>query len=328
MSAQRNTTSTTSTTAPEFTNILMATDFSIASRAALQEAIRLSNKFAARLTVLHVFEYSELVAPDTGTQLTNMDLMHETAQKQLLEAVETAQHAGVLCSSKLTYGYPPVEIVAEASESDVNLVVLGTNAFHGFERLVFGSTAEAVLREAPCPVITVGPHARCLSERPRSTTDPIVFATDFHLTTVNAIRYAAAFCGTIGSPLHCLHVLPRTFEDNAQNIVPQIMTEALQQVVAEGGVSVDAPVYSVTYGSEVSNAVVDYARQHHARLVVLGVQHASLAASHTPPHIAYRVITEAPCPVLTMCFKSHPLPTVTDALPKTPTYCAMTAAEP
>jgi nucleotide-binding universal stress UspA family protein len=279
--------------------------------------------------VLHVFEYSELVALDTGAQLTNVQLVHEAAQKQLLEAVETAQHAEVMCSSKLTYGYPPVEIVAAASESDVNLVVLGTNAFHGFERLVFGSTAEAVLREASCPVITVGPHARCSSEQPHSDTDPVVFATDFDLTTSNAIRYAAAFSRTIGAPLHCLHVLPRTFEDNSRNnIVPQIMTEALQQVVAESGVSVDAPVYSLTYGSEVSNAVVDYARQHHARLVVLGVMHASLVASHTPPHIAYRVITEAPCPVLTMCFKSHPLPTVTDALPQTTPYSSMTATQP
>jgi len=329
MSIPRNTPLATSFTAPEFANILMATDFSVASRAALQEAIRLSNKFGARLTVLHVFEYSPLVAPDTGVQLTNLEPLRDAAQTKLLGAAEEARQDGVSCGSKMTDGYPPVAIVEVARACDVDLVVLGTNAFHGFERLVYGSTAEAVLRGAPCPVITVGPHARCSNGRPHSDTDPIVFATDFHRTTINAIRYAAAFCRTIGAPLHCLHVLPRTLEDSPGNdIIPQIMTDALQQVAAGGGVTVDAPVYSVIYGSEVSNAVVDYARQHQARLVVLGVQHASLLASHTPAHIAYRVIIEAPCPVLTVCFKSHPLPSVTDALPRTATYPSMTANHP
>lgn len=290
---------------PEFKNIVLATDFSMASRAAFQEAIKLSHTFSARLTLLHVFEYSNLVAPDTGVQLPNVDPMRERAQRQLLAAVEEVRQTGVLCSSKMVDGYPPVEIVAVARASDVDLVVLGTNAFHGLERLAFGSTAEAVLRGAPCPVITVGPHARCSNGQPHQGADPIVFATDFHRATISAIRYAAAFCRSIGAPLHCLHVLPRALEDNPGNdLIPQIMIEALQQITAEGGTAMDTPRCSITYGSEVSNAVVEYARQQHARLVVLGVQHASLLASHMPAHIAYRVITEAPCPVLTMCFPS------------------------
>ena len=329
MSTPKNPPAATSSTAPEFTNILMATDFSVASRAALLEAIRITSKCGARLTLLHVFEYTSPVTPDTGVQFTNVEPLREAAQKKLLDAAEQAQQAGVPCSSQMTDGYPPVEIVEVARACDMDLVVLGTNAFHGFERLVFGSTAEAVLRGAPCPVITIGPHARSSNSQSHSDTDPILFATDFHRPTANAIGYAAAFCRTIAAPLHCLHVLPRTLEDNSQNdIISRIMTEALQRVVAEGGVPVDAPVYSVIYGSEVSNAVVDYAREHHARLVVLGVMHTSLVASHIPAHIAYRVITEAPCPVLTMCFRSHPLQSVTDTLPQTPTYPAMPTKHP
>jgi nucleotide-binding universal stress UspA family protein len=221
MSTPKNAPPATASTTPEFTNILMATDFSVASQAALQETIRLSHKCGARLTVLHVFEYSSLVTPDTGMQFTNVEPLREAAQTELLGAAEQARQAGVSCSSQMTDGYPPVEIVEVARASDVDLVVLGTNAFHGLERLVFGSTAEAVLRGAPCPVITVGPHARCSNGRPQSDTDPIVFATDFHRTTINAIRYAAAICRTIGAPLHCLHVLPRALEDNSGNhIIP------------------------------------------------------------------------------------------------------------
>jgi nucleotide-binding universal stress UspA family protein len=215
--------------------LLLATDFSIASWAALEEAIRLSRRFAARLTVLHVFEYCDLATPYTEMQLANVEPIREAAEKKLLAAVELAREAGVTCGSTMSYGYPAVEIVEVVREREVDLVVLGTNAFHGFERLMFGSTAEALLREAPCPVLTIGSHARCANGRPQSDADPIVFATDFHQTTIDAIRYAAVFCRTIGAPLHCLHVLPRAFEDNARNdIIPQLVTDALQQVVARG----------------------------------------------------------------------------------------------
>ena len=52
--------------------------------------------------------------------------------------------------------------------------------------------------------------------------------------------------------------------------------------------------------------MVEYAKQHKAKLIVLGVRKASLADSHAPLHIAYRIITEAGCPVLTMAFASQP----------------------
>ena len=67
-----------------------------------------------------------------------------------------------------------------------------------------------------------------------------------------------------------------------------------------------SPICAVTYGIEISNAVVDYARTRAARLIILGVRRATLAASHAPAHIAYRIITEATCPVLTMAFPIEP----------------------
>jgi nucleotide-binding universal stress UspA family protein len=136
---------------------------------------------------------------------------------------------------------------------------------------------------------------------------PIIFATDFDFNTIHAIRYAARFAKMEGAPLHCLHVLPRTLEAGSQTeIVPSIMAEALQQLAAESGVVIDPPTCATTFGSEISHAVVDYAREHNAKMIVLGVRRASLLASHVPEHITYRIITEANCPVLTMAFASHP----------------------
>jgi nucleotide-binding universal stress UspA family protein len=180
---------------------------------------------------------------------------------------------------------------------------MGTSALHGFERLIFGSTAEAVLRQSPTPVIVVGPRADAAAVAQKER--PVVFATDFHPTTVQAIRFAGMVSQVTGSPLHCLHVLPRALEGASQAaVIPGILTEALHHLASTSGVDSAHPICATTFGSEVSNAVVDYARQHNAKLIVLGIRQASLASTHTPAHIAYRIVTEAPCPVLTMAFQS------------------------
>jgi nucleotide-binding universal stress UspA family protein len=291
---------------PSFNNVLLATDFSAASDASFGAAVRLCKTLQASLFILHVFEYANAVPPEAGGQLLDLDSIYEKAQRSLDDLVQVAQRAGVTCEAAMGSGTAELTILEMITSKKVDLAILGTNAIHGFERLVFGSTAEAVLRRAPCPVLTVGPQAAG-SAKADEPGGPVVFATDFHLTTTHAIRHAASFCKMMGSPLHCLHVLPRTLAGGVRShIIPPIMTEALQHVANESGTVIDPPVCAVIYGSEISNAVVDYARQQKAKLIVLGVRRASMAASHVPAHIAYRIITEAPCPVLTVAFASQP----------------------
>ncbi len=291
---------------PSFNKVLLATDFSAASQAAFQTALDVCTAFQASLSILHVFEYTDAVPPETGGQLLELDSFYESARSSLDRLVQEARRSGVACEASMGSGIPSVTIRETITSNAIDLAILGTNALHGFERLVFGSTAEVVLRKASCPVLTVGPQA---SNAPRADQikSPVVFATDFHLTTTHAICYAAAICKATRSPLHCLHVLPRTLEGGSRrHITLQIMTEALKHVASESGTTIDPPVCAITYGSEISSAVVDYARQQKAKLIVLGVREASMVASHVPAHIAYRIITEASCPVLTMAFASQP----------------------
>jgi nucleotide-binding universal stress UspA family protein len=289
---------------PTFNRLLVATDFSPASQAAFRTALDNCGALGASLVILHVFEFAEPGPPETGGLLIELQALREKCSNTLEEMRREAEQAGVPCETVLETGVAASLILDVIEAKGIDLTVLGTNALHGFERLVFGSTAEAVLRKSPCPVLTVGPRgAKCA--KTCNTDGPIIFATDFDFTTIHAIRFAARFANLNRSPLHCLHVLPRTLEAGSQcEIVPSIMSEALQQVAAESGVVIDPPTCATTFGSEVSYAVVDYAREKHARLIVLGVRQASLLASHVPEHITYRIITEANCPVLTMAFSS------------------------
>ena len=290
---------------PSFRRVLVATDFSAASQAAYRTAVETCVSLGAGLLVLHVFEYGDMAAPESGGLLLEMQGLRENCRQSLEELCRESGRAGVECEILMEDGTASDGILKTIEEKEIDLAVLGTNALHGFERLIFGSTAETVLRKAPCPVLTVGPRVASGSSGSQDDA-PIIFATDFDFTTMHAIRYAAYFASLTAAPLHCVHVLPRTLEAGSQSqIVPGIMSEALHQLANESGVVIEAPTCATIFGSEVSYAVVDYARQQKAKLIVLGVRQASLLASHVPEHITYRIITEANCPVLTMAFNSH-----------------------
>jgi len=292
-------------TMPSFERLLVATDFSAASQAAFGYALDLCASLRASLTILHVFEYAESAPPETGGLLLELQGLHDSCRGSLDDLRRQATEAGVECETMLVDGVPSICILDAIATKQIDLAILGTRALHGFERLVFGSTAETVLRKSPCPVLTAGPRVHALSES-GELQGPVVFATDFDFTTIHAIRFAACFSNLNSAPLHCLNVLPRTLEGGSHaEIVPGIMSEALQQLANESGVVIERPICATTYGSEISYAIVDYARQQNARLIVLGVRQASLLASHVPEHITYRVITEASCPVLTMAFASN-----------------------
>lgn len=79
------------------------------------------------------------------------------------------------------------------------------------------------------------------------------------------------------------------------------MLEALKQLVAEHQI-VKEPVCAVIYGSEVSNAVTDYAEAEQAETIVLGVRRTIWTTAHLPPHLTCGIIARSRCPVLAISF--------------------------
>ena len=311
--------------------ILLATDFSAASTAAFDASLSLCHQVSASLFVLHVFDKASWGPPAACGFLIDCDRAHADAEISVDLLIGAARSAGVACEGTVITGRADDSILDVLHSHSCNLAVLGTRAIRGFERLVFGSTAEAVIRHAERPVLTVGPQASSPPRQNYLGPGVALFATDFHVSTPEAIRQAALFAKTMNLSLHCLHVLPRGLEhDVPSRQISSVITEALKHLVAGLDLGPHLPVCAVAYGSEISNTVVDYARSHHARLIVLGVRRASLAASHVPSHIAYRIIAEARCPVLTMAFPIQPRiptfpfsearqpPSHTDALQRVP----------
>ena len=133
------------------TQILVATDFSDASQAALDYGRALARTFGASLHVLHVME-NTFLRPVPGDPY----VLKAAAVKHLTERITDDDRTRLNAVATLeTSDNPAEEIVKFAAGHDVGLIVMGTHGRSSMERLLVGSVAEKVVRTAPCPVLTV-----------------------------------------------------------------------------------------------------------------------------------------------------------------------------
>lgn len=140
--------------------ILIATDFSETSDAALAYARQLAHAFGSTLHVLHVA--GDVLAAAVGTEMYAADFVamqrdvDEAARKQL-DAIVTDEDRHTLAAQAIvrTSNSPAQEIVAYAHDAQIDLIVLGTHGRAGMAHLFLGSVAEHVVRTAACPVLTV-----------------------------------------------------------------------------------------------------------------------------------------------------------------------------
>ena len=282
---------------PQLQRIVLCTDFSLASETATAIAIDLCKRTGATLCVLHICEYGIYQAP-TESELAYVTRGLERENENLRNVVNRIQNEGISVSASIATGHPPVSIVEFIASRKPDLAIVGTNGISGLERMIFGSTAEAVFRHACCPVLIVGPK---VSSDRQNSRGPVVFATDFHDPAKQAAKYAFALAHLRSSPLHCLHVLPMSVANEGEHaILASIMKEALRQLTEKAQGCHAKVSYQVMYDTEISHAVVSYAEKHRAGLIVLGVRRGPILCSHLPPHLTYRMIATAPCPVLTV----------------------------
>src|SRR5580765_1368958 len=141
-------------------NILVATDFSQPSDAALLYGRALARNFNATLHVVHVVgTVSSMVYGADAYAVSIPELQREvedSARKQLADLlIDSDEHPLETTRALLTSNSPAVAIVEYAGRERIDLIVTGTNGRGGVAHLLMGSVAERVVRTAPCPVLTV-----------------------------------------------------------------------------------------------------------------------------------------------------------------------------
>ena len=138
--------------------ILFPTDFSEGSFHALPYAVDLAGHYNAKLYIIHIL-YDIARATESHIPHVSMDELYKEmsiwAEKEMQRCCieEIRGIPGV--EKKVLRGIPYEEIIRFAADEKIDMIVMGTYGRVGLERFIFGSTAERVVRRAPCPVMTV-----------------------------------------------------------------------------------------------------------------------------------------------------------------------------
>ncbi len=138
--------------------ILVPIDFSDYSKSALRYAIDFAKHFDAKLFLIYVVEPIIYPADFSMGQVTfpsaEVDL-NERARTELENLAKAEIGDSLKYEIIIKTGKPFAEINDTASEIDADLIIIATHGHTGVEHLLFGSTAEKVVRKAPCPVLTL-----------------------------------------------------------------------------------------------------------------------------------------------------------------------------
>ena len=141
-------------------SIMVPIDFSVHSKNALRYAVPLAKQFSASVHLVYVVEptiypadlgFGQVVLPGVEDEL------REKGGEELQSLIEREIGKGVKASFSVRTGNPHQEILHEAEEKNVDLIVVATHGHSGVEHMLFGSTADRIVRHAKCPVLSIRP---------------------------------------------------------------------------------------------------------------------------------------------------------------------------
>jgi nucleotide-binding universal stress UspA family protein len=296
-------------------NILFATDFSLASEAALPYVTALSLHYGSTVHVAHVLPDPLVVglgAPDPAVMGAIYEGVHITALERIQQLGSRLK--GYAHQTYIRHGKVADEIADLIERENIDLLVLGTHGRTGLGRLLMGSVAEQIFRMAPVPVLTVGPRARPLVESipvrheremplVQLNICHILYATDLSPVTEHGCSYAVSLAREFRSKLTLLHVIEDYGEQLRKH--PKLIDEVLGKLRGllpeEDGFRY-MPELLARYGSP-AEVVLETAEERDADLIVMGVRSPAgllVSTTHLGGSTAHGVVVGANCPVLTV----------------------------
>ena len=293
-------TKTDETKRVSLTKILVATDFSAVSDHALDYAIALARRYDARIYLTHVITPDPFQFAEPQLAQATYDKVRQAAEEGITDILISGKLRGVPHEVLLEEGnvWPTLEKLV--IEHEIDLIVAGTHGRGKVQKLLIGSVAEEIFRQAGCAVLTVGPSVK--AETPRELDfRNILFATDFGAGADRATAYAFSLAQEHGAHLTVLHVIESAAAYTEESVARQreIHIVRMKQLIPPGSENWCKPEFRVTFGAA-PEEILNAAKEFKADLVVMGTKPRSSLAGHAPITIAYGVVTKAACPVLTV----------------------------
>ena len=282
-------------------NVLFLTDFSPAAAAAIPYAAEVAKRFGAKLFALHMRTpvINPMTEPTTWPTLEKAAEAEAKNQRETLSRSFPGLEPRVLIEEGNLY-----EAVLDAvKKNKIDLIVLGTHGRTGLGKFFLGSVAEEIFRQAPCAVLTVGPFT------PGGTAwggeiKEIIYATDFSPESAAAAAHAISLAQEFQAHLTLMHVISDEAPGDllhAGDLVNSSLKPLRNLVPPEAELWCE-PRFVVERGSP-AEKILEVAKQREADLIVLGIHKPSGfpgADTHLPIATAHKVVSHAPCPVLTV----------------------------
>ncbi|MGH9961200.1 MAG: universal stress protein [Pyrinomonadaceae bacterium] len=296
-----------------FRNILFPTDFTPHARAALKYAAAFARSGGGRVVL-----FSVQSAKVPMNLLTMPEHVFEEQENKWLLQVRTEVRNlladplfdGLEVEPVLVEGEPAHEVARAVQEHEIDLVTVVTHSRKGIARKLWGSTAEEIIAEAPCPVLTIRPPQHDFVEHRGSRSEVrlnrVLLATNFRPSATAATQLATQLANQTGAELHAVYVIGDYFEQisvmfpegglTALSRMRGYVKERMAQLAREDG---PRAITHIAEGRPYEE-IVRLAAEKDADLIVIGTNvHASLlGGTRILGSEIERVVRNAPCPVL------------------------------
>ena len=208
--------------------IIVPTDFSVQAQNALDLASEIANKTGAKIILMHVIEFakkettflgsstlSTMGSLSTGTDMDDIYFIElfKKRKNQMAEILSDPSYANIDLVDKIMLGTPYHSIEEEITDSDADLIIMGTTGVNDWEESLIGSTAEKVVRHASCPVLTLRKRVKLID------VDKIVFASDFKELKPSYLYVVKSIQKLFDAQLHLVYVNTPNHFKNEREIV-------------------------------------------------------------------------------------------------------------
>src|SRR5437870_1119570 len=298
---------------PSFRNILFPTDFTTHARSALKYAAAFARNERGRLVL---FRLQSAKVP--ANLLTLPERIFEEQENRWLLQVRTEVRDlladplfdGLEVEPVIVEGEPAPEIAKAVRDYDIDLITVVTHGRKGLSRALWGSTAEEIIAEAPCPVLTIRPPQHDFVEhrggRSQIRLNRVLLATNFRPSSAAATQVATQLANQTGAELHAVYVIGDyleqisvMFPEGGLNALTRLRSYVQDRMTHLSRGDGARAVAHIAEGRPYEE-VVRLAAAKDADLIVIGTSvHASLFGG-TPVlgSEIERVVRNAPCPVL------------------------------
>ena len=292
--------------------ILLATDLSRWAEGAEAQAYAFASSWGATLTVMSVLEFPPGLNPEYPVNRLYLGELMKQATKGLVDLKARASNRGISVHTRIATGIPSEEVLVAAEAEDADLIVVGTRGRTGLEHVALGSTAERIIRTAPCPVLAVR------SEKPEPVVigsvshgsvslERILVPIDFSDCSLDALEYAVVVAQRAKASIKLLHILEPVSYGLDFALLHVTKREHMREVITERLTGLVSALTSAQVtadfqlcGGLPGDSILEAAKTQPADLIVMGT-HGRRGLSHVFfGSVAESILRKARCPVLTV----------------------------